>query len=148
TFFSQFSPVDSTGRRFTLVPRGLEQSRISLPREYVSGRIQVAPDKPLDNRRQIDFETINDDITGVKIVRYEPPVVRVHLVNEQDEPVEGAYILIETPAEKHEGNAAAQPKSKAKPIYWDCTDVKDGLYVSRCLVPDQELTFMIAAPGY
>src|SRR5204862_4998412 len=76
-FFMQAQITDK-GKITVLVPHGLEKTRMQITtNEHGALRWRMNKDGKLSSTRDIDLGTVNADVKGIEIVRYETPLVLV-----------------------------------------------------------------------
>ncbi len=136
---------DTEGKIAMPLPHGLQKVRVQLmTNEHGALRFRRGPGKELENRNdEIDFGTLNDDVHGFEIIRYKAPLVLVSVVDESQHPIKGFRV------------SAAYSWGKQRyvledEISSDLTFEKqdDGRYRTSQMLPDEDVTFTVTAPGY
>jgi beta-lactamase regulating signal transducer with metallopeptidase domain/protocatechuate 3,4-dioxygenase beta subunit len=143
-WFAQGRP-DPQGAIALRIPHGLQDVRVQLmTNEHGALRYRRGPDKPLENRQNdIELGTLNDDVEGFQIVRYRAPIVLVKPVDEAGQPVAGVKVTAAYPWGKQRYVLEGEARS-------DLTFERqnDGRFRTSQLLPDEEVAFTAAAPGY
>jgi beta-lactamase regulating signal transducer with metallopeptidase domain/5-hydroxyisourate hydrolase-like protein (transthyretin family) len=99
-FFSAKATRDAkTGEFKLMLPRGLRDARLQfMTNEHTALRVQM-PGKPMVARHHFMYPVMNDDIIGIKVIRYTAPLLVVTVVDENDQPVADADIRLTYPAD-------------------------------------------------
>src|SRR5262249_12546421 len=70
--------ADANGKVTVLAPHGLEYAKLQLStNEHSALRWRKAKGEPLSRAREIDLGTLDNDVKGIEIVRYEAPILLV-----------------------------------------------------------------------
>jgi beta-lactamase regulating signal transducer with metallopeptidase domain/protocatechuate 3,4-dioxygenase beta subunit len=143
-WFGQGRP-DPQGTIALRVPHGLQNVRVQLmTNEHGSLRFRRGPEKPLENREgDLDFGTLNDDVEGLEIIRYQAPIALVKPVDEAGQPVPGAKVTAAYSWGKQQYVLEGEARSDLS-----FEKQKDGRFRSSQLLPDEEVTYTASAEGY
>jgi hypothetical protein len=128
---------DSSGKMTVLAPKGLRDATLVLDADDAV-RYRKAKDAPLINDRTVPLGALDENVQGIIAIRYRSPAVVVKAVA-----ADGALI----------------EDCKPKAVYPRGIDVRtpgdvffkpldDGRWRSERLLPDQEFTLTLEAPGY
>ncbi|MBI3463865.1 MAG: carboxypeptidase regulatory-like domain-containing protein [Planctomycetes bacterium] len=115
--------------------------------EHGALRHRKSKDAPLQNSRQLDLGTLNDDVRGIEIVRYEAPILLVKVTTKDGELLKDAKIS----AAYGEGRGQHAGKfNLADGLQSDVFFEKqeDGRFRSSQLFPDEDVTITAQADGY
>lgn len=144
--FGAEGPIDEQGRIEMVVPKGLTDVEISLRTDPFSVlRYRRGANGPLRAGSRIELDSVDEDMTNLFIVRYEAPIVVVRAVDPAGEPVPNVRPQIVYPQ-------GTVPKMKGEWISGLKGDVafekqEDGAWRTSHLLPDQEFTLSVHAPG-
>jgi beta-lactamase regulating signal transducer with metallopeptidase domain len=127
------------------VPRGLNAHLMVTQSDESGLRIRRGKGQPLENYiTSIDLGTLNDDLEGFEIIRYKAPVVMLKVTDEAGQPIDKLEVTGIYPGRK---NATFMLKTgQQSGVLVERMD--DGRYRTQMLLPDEDVTFEITAPGY
>jgi beta-lactamase regulating signal transducer with metallopeptidase domain/5-hydroxyisourate hydrolase-like protein (transthyretin family) len=83
-FYAEQSSVpQADGKLFVRAPRGLQEANLDLmTNEHSALRWRMAPGEPLRRGRRVDLGTLENDVSGIEIVRYAAPMLLIKPVDE------------------------------------------------------------------
>ncbi len=138
--------ADSSGRTSLLAPKWLRDARLQL---MVGGavRYRKAKDAPLINDQNVPLGTLNEDVRGITAICYRSPTVVVKAVADDGTPVKDFKPKAVYPA----GVVTRDPRGRwltgvEGDVYF--VPQHDGRWHSEGLLPDQEFTLRLEAPGH
>ena len=138
---------DLNGKHSFQAPKGLMQTQIRLECSYDSSlRSRISKDAPLSNGAELG--TLTEDMTEIAIICYKAPIVSVvKAVDENGNVIEGFKAKIEYAAGQalREGEFVRDDKP-AGHVY--IGPERDGRWRTWGLLPDEEFTLTVEAPGY
>jgi protocatechuate 3,4-dioxygenase beta subunit len=147
TFYFTNGTMDKNGHFVIRAPKGLKEAKLDLmTNEHGALRVRMAEDGPLSNQcRDMDLGTLDRDIQGVEVVRYDAPILLVKPVAEDGSLLRDAKVRIEY--------AEGRGPWKGKGRFVEGTDVsyekqEDGCRRTSQLLPDEEFTVTVEAEGY
>jgi hypothetical protein len=146
-FHTQGKP-DANGRIVVQVPHGLEKAQLDLmTNEHGALRHRLSKDQPLQNSRRVELGTLDHDVKGIEIIRYEAPIVIVNVVGEDGRKPKGARITAAYPAGKaqHQGKMIMKGGAESDVSF---EEQEDGRFRSEQLFPDEPATFKAEAEGF
>jgi beta-lactamase regulating signal transducer with metallopeptidase domain len=136
---------DPSGRCVFQTPKGLEDAH--LEPAVSTHRCRVSKDAPLSNRYEVALGTLTHDLPDIAIIRYREPTLLVNAVDESGKRIEGFEGVI-----KYRPDRAPLPGGflyKGKLISDAVFEPQgDGRWCSMGLLPDEEFTLTVQAPGY
>ncbi len=123
-----------------MVPHGMEDAELRfMTNEHSALTIQF-PGEEMSTSQDWRFERIEEDITGIKVIRTVAPILQVEAVDQDGKRIKNAKVIaqykMKPPAENKEGEMMAMRSSSSS--YFE--KQKNGLYQSSSLVPDIEFT--------
>jgi len=130
---------DSSGKMTVLAPKGLRDATLVLDSHMDDAvRYRKAKDAPLINDRTVPLGTLDENVRGIIAIRYRSPAVVVKAVA-----ADGALI-------EHCKLKAVYPRGIDMRNQGDVLfrSLDDGRWRSEYLLPDQEFTLTLEAPGY
>ena len=147
--YSTSGPTDSSGKTIVLVPKGLRDATLGLSASELDVlRWRKAKDAPLSALRTVALGTLDDDVRGITVIRYRAPTIVVKAVAADGTPIRNfkpkavypdGIVTERTPGAQWvtgvEGDVFLVPQP-------------DGRWHSEGLLPDQEFTLTLEAPGY
>jgi hypothetical protein len=144
SWFGQGRP-DANGTIALRVPHGLKSARVQLmTNEHGALRYRMKKDGELHNeQRGIDLGTMNDDVEGFQIVRYVAPVVLLSAVDEDKQPIKDFKVTATYPWGAQEYVLEGELRSDISFEHQN-----DGRYRTSQLLPDEEVTYKVTAPGF
>jgi len=146
-FYFANGTMDTNGHFIVRAPKGLKEAKLDLStNEHSALRVRMAKDGPLSNlTRGIGLSTLDHDIRGIEVVRYEAPILLVKVVAEYGTPVEKAKLDIEY--------GKGRGPREGRGGFVDGRDVhyerqSDGCLRTEQLLPDEEFTVTVSAEGH
>ena len=138
-------PPDSEGKIVGRLPKGLERARLNaITNEHGSLRVRLKKEGPLLNPRDLDLGVIEDDITGLEVIRYIASVVQIKAVDEKGQQITEFKI-----AGVYEGDdELMHPVATGLPTHIFFEKQTDGRYRTSQMLPNKKTTFTIKADGY
>jgi beta-lactamase regulating signal transducer with metallopeptidase domain len=134
----QAEGIPQDGRVELLAPRGLEDARLMLiTNEHSSLRFQKSAKAPLQAGRDLKLGTLAGDLTGIRIIRYVAPILLVKPIDTTGKPLASAQVA---------GHYQDVDDLLREGVGFD--KQTDGRYRSMSLLPDQNVTISVTAPGY
>lgn len=128
-------------------PHGLQETVIQIMtfEENEALRYRRGPGQPLQNfdRRLIPFGTLNADLEGFEVVRYQSPTVLISAVDEANQPIKDFRVTATYPWGKKQYFLEGELRSD---IPFERQD--DGRRRTSGMVPDEDATFTVMAEGY
>lgn len=129
------------------VPHGLERAQIDLmSNEHHVLRWRKKPEDKLSNKRRVDLGTIEEDITGIEVIRYTCPLLIVKAVDE-----DGKQVKNYKPKATYMRDSPKNPNSRfISGVNGDINfdHQQDGRWRSSNMYPDQSFTLTIEKEGY
>ncbi|MGO9109351.1 MAG: hypothetical protein ACLP9L_08970 [Thermoguttaceae bacterium] len=146
-FYQTDGKVNTDGKFVIRAPKGLQAAKLNfVTNEHSSQRVRMKKDDPLSNlTRDIGLGTLDHDIRGIDVVRYEAPILLVKVVAEDGTPVkmakmETAYGKGRSPMEGRGGFVEGGDVNYERQ--------SDGRLRTEQLLPDEEFTVTVSAEGY
>jgi hypothetical protein len=140
--------VDADGKMTLLAPHGLTEARMSLmTNEHGVLRHRMKKDEPLKAGREINLGTLNDDVTGIEIVRYVAPILIVDAKDAEGKQVKDFHVKIAYQA----GVSPKKPgESFINGVQGDVHQEKqeDGRWRTSQMLPDEDVEISVTAKGY
>ncbi len=137
-------PPDSEGKIVGRLPKGLQKARLdAITNEHGSLRVRLKKDGSLLSPRNVELGAIEDDITGVEVIRYHAPVVQVKAVDEKGRQITELKI-----AGVYDGDDELMHPVGGLPTHMFFEKQTDGRYRSSQMLPDTKVTFTAKADGY
>ncbi len=130
----------SKGAFEMMVPHGIKNVNLHFTTNEHSALTVQFDDKPEMPQRIFRFETIDEDISGIKIVRYVAPILQVRVVDEQGDEVKGATVRGMYAVERTATGARVGMISHFE-------QQSSGLYQSSSLAPGFEFDVFAAKDG-
>jgi protocatechuate 3,4-dioxygenase beta subunit len=147
SWFSE-TKADAEGKVSVMVPHGLEQARLQMmSNEHGSLRWRKAKGDALSRGREIDLGTLDKDVKGIEIVRYEAPVLLVKVSAKEGGKPKGSAVTALYPEQKglQEGRFIVKNGLQSDVTF---EEQEDGRFRSSQLLPDEEVTITAHAEGY
>jgi beta-lactamase regulating signal transducer with metallopeptidase domain len=140
--------ADADGKITAVVPHGLEQVQLDLmTNEHGVLRHRIKKEAPLSNSRRVDLGTLNDDVKGIELVRYEAPILIVKVVAKDGGKLENAAVTAMYPEGKGQfPGRLIQRNGRQSDVSFEHQE--DGRFRSMQLLPDEEVTVSGHADGY
>ncbi len=146
SWFSQ-AKVDASGKVTLMAPHGLENARLEMmTNEHGSLRWRKAKGEALSRGREIDLGTLDHDVKGIEIVRYDAPVVLVKVTAKDGGKPKGAAVVAVYPEEKGLKERRVSVSGGPTDVFFE--EQEDGRFRSEQLLPDEEVTVTARAEGY
>jgi protocatechuate 3,4-dioxygenase beta subunit len=147
-FFSQCQ-ITEKGKVTALVPHGLEQVRMQLStNEHSALRWRMSKEGKLNSSHEIDLGTLNKDVSGIEIIRYEAPIALVKVTAKDGAKLKKVGVGIRYTAEKKERNGRFLGPAGLVQSDVFFEDQEDGRFRSSQLLPDDEFEIVAKAEGY
>jgi hypothetical protein len=146
-FFTRSTRPGDDGKLELKLPHGLQEVELDLStNEHSSLRWRKSPDAPLQNGRRVELGTVEEDISGIEIIRYVAPIVLVKAVDEN-----GAAIEDFKPKAEYEKDSPREPGGMfvtgvGGDVYFE--PQRDGRWRSSHVLPDQAMTVTAEKEGY
>jgi beta-lactamase regulating signal transducer with metallopeptidase domain/protocatechuate 3,4-dioxygenase beta subunit len=144
---SQGKP-DASGKIVIQAPHGLENATLDLmTNEHGALRHRLVKGGSLENSRNVKLGTLDHDVKGIEIIRYEAPIVISKVVGEDGQKPKGARVTAVYPPGKaqHQGKMILKGGAHSDVSF---EEQEDGRFRSEQLFPDEEVTFTAEAEGY
>jgi hypothetical protein len=148
-WFSEASVDPKTDKSVVCVPRGLRNVQLSMmSSQYHALRWRKASNEPLSRSRRIMFDTLDHDMKGIEIVRYDSPIVLVKAQTKDNKPVPGLEVSAHY-AEQESGQAEGEMILPGG-VRSDVSFAKqaDGRYRSEQLQSDLEFEVSAESDGF
>ncbi len=139
---------DGNGKIVAKAPKGLKAARLDLvTNEHSSLRWRKSKGEPLSSGRQAELGTVDADIRGIEIIRYEAPIVLVKAVAEDGRAIKNFKVTADYPLPKDKTTGF---KFIVDGLNSDVTFEKqdDGRRRSEQLLPDEEFTLTVHADSF
>jgi hypothetical protein len=148
TFWNGTGRPDANGKIVALVPHGLQQVRMDLmTNEHGVLRHRLSKDVPWNNRRQVELGTLNDDVRGIEIIRYEAPILLVKVAAKEGTPLKEVVVSARYGEGKGQyPGGLILKKGQRSDVSFE--EQSDGRFRSSQLFPDEEVTVTAQAEGY
>ena len=130
----------SKGAFEMMVPHGIKNVRLNFTTNEHSALTVQFDDKPGVPQRNFRFETIEEDIKGIKIVRYVAPILQAKVVDESGDEVQGATVRVTYTVDRTAAGAMYGMTSHFE-------QQSSGLYQSSSLAPGFEFDVFAAKDG-
>jgi beta-lactamase regulating signal transducer with metallopeptidase domain len=140
--------ADENGKITVMAPHGLENAQLSLTtNEHGSLRFRTAKGQPLSRARQINLGTLDKDVKGVEIIRYDAPILLVKVTTKDGSKPKDVAVTALYPEEKglREGRFIVKNGLNSDVTF---EEQEDGRFRSSQLLPDEEVTVTAHAEGY
>jgi len=143
-WFGQGRP-DAQGTIALRVPHGLQKARVQLmTNEHGALRYRLGKGGELKSKqRDIDLGTLNDDIEDFEIVRYRAPVVLISAIGEDKQTIKDFKVTATYPWGEQQYVLEGELRSDISFEHQN-----DGRYRTSQLLPDEEVSFHVTAPGF
>ena len=146
-----YGTIDSRGHFIVRGPKGLKKASLHLSTtEHCSLRVRMAKDQSLGNPfHEIDLATLERDIRGIEVVRYNAPILLVKAVRESGRRSRDSRCISNMRGNRRESHGNRFLRDDGKPA-GDVTFARqhDGYLRSEGLLPDEEFTLTIEAQGH
>jgi protocatechuate 3,4-dioxygenase beta subunit len=139
--------ADADGKVTLLAPHGLENARLQMmTNEHGSLRWRKAKGDPLSRGREIDLGTLDKDVKGIEIIRYDAPILLVKVTAKEGGKPKGAAVAAVYPEEAGGKEKPSSVKGRPTDVFFE--EQEDGRFRSEQLLPDEEVTVTAHAEGY
>jgi hypothetical protein len=147
-FWSARCQPTADGAYRMLAPHGLEDAQIMLmTNEHSALQFRTSKDAPLRHSRNIRLGTLDHDVKGVEIIRYEAPILLINAKTKDGKPVKGfrASVDYTEPDPQRDGKFILKGG-----VHSDVSleEQADGRYRTSQLVPDREVEVTVKADGF
>ncbi len=123
-----------------MVPHGIEDANLRfMTNEHSALTIQF-PGEEMSTIQDRRFERIEEDITGIKVVRTVAPILQVDAVDQDGNRIKDARISVRYEMKPPAPGKTGMMEMMSSSSYFE--KQKNGLYQSSSLVPDVEFTIM------
>jgi hypothetical protein len=146
-FYAEQSSVPrADGKLAVKAPHGLQQVELDLmTNEHSSLRWRMGPDEPLHRGRRVELGTVEDDVSGIEIIRYVAPILLIKPVDEAGNVVADCQPVVTYTKPDVEGDEMD--------VYTTGGHVSfehqgDGRWRSSQLLPDEPLKVSVEKEGY
>lgn len=148
---------DKQGKFVGRAPKGLRVKLSVIDNEHHISRLQVSKDGPLLRGRDAELGVLNGDATDIRIVRYTAPILLVQPVAADTKTAKGLVqslgLLIKPAQVKIKYAPGVKPEGEYIRDGQPVGDVSferqsDGRWRTKQLLPDEEFTLIVSAPGY
>lgn len=140
--------LDAEGRFSMKVPRGLTDVQLDvILNEHAAARHRAGKDAPLLEGRRMMLGTLDHDVKGIEIVRYEAPVIVINAVTKDGKPIDGfkADVKYVGDADRADGISLSGGKKFTEAIQ---DEQNDGRYRTSQLLPDRQVEVSVSAEGF
>jgi hypothetical protein len=136
------------GTYHILAPHGLERTRIELPVGVQSAiQVRTSSDAPLQSPQNVRLGTLDHDVKGIEIIRYEAPILIIKATGTDGRPVKGFKASLwytEGGRERTGGFRLKSGVSSEVNLY----EHPGGGYRTVSLVPEREVKVTVQAEGF
>jgi Carboxypeptidase regulatory-like domain len=131
-----------------LAPHGLTDARIALmTNEHSALQFRISKDASLERGRDIRLGTLDHDVKGIEIVRYEAPVILVGAKAKDGKPIKGFRPSVDYTHGGPDGDGKFVLKNGVRSDV-GMEEQGDGRYRTSQLVPDREVNVTVKADGF
>jgi hypothetical protein len=147
-FWSASCHPTADGAYRQLAPHGLEDAQIMLvTNEHSALQFRTSKDAPLQHSRNIRLGTLDHDVNGIEIVRFEAPIILVNATTKDGKPVKGFKASVDyTEPDPHRDGKFILKGGVNSDVSLE--EQGDGRYRTSQLVPDREVTVSVKADGF
>jgi beta-lactamase regulating signal transducer with metallopeptidase domain/uncharacterized GH25 family protein len=139
--------ADANGKVTLLAPHGLENARLQMmTNEHGALRWRKAKGEALSRAREIELGTLDKDVKGIEIIRYEAPILLVKVTAKDGAKLKGAHVTAVYPEEAGSKERRSSVKGRETDVFFE--EQEDGRFRSSQLLPDDEVTVTASAEGY
>lgn len=149
TSWNGMARPDAQSKFALKVPHGLEQVELDImTNEHASAQHRIGKDGPLIAGRRVKLGTLDHDVKGIEIVRYNAPVIVVNATTKDGQQVKGfkaavEYIVEPGPDLGKQVHVAGGGRTEAIQ-----DEQNDGRYRTSQLLPDREVNVTVTAEGF
>ncbi len=147
-FWSSRCQPTADGAYRIIAPHGLEDAQIMLmTNEHSALQFRTAKDAPLQHGRNIRLGTLDHDVRGIEIVRYEAPIILFSATTKDGRPVKGVKPSVDytEPDPNREGKYILKGGGHSDV---NLEEQAGGKFRTSQLVPDREVNVMVQADGF
>jgi hypothetical protein len=147
-FWFKEATSDANGKVTIRVPHGMEQVRLSLmTNEHGCLRWRKGKAGPLNNSREIDLGTVNDDVKDIEIIRYTAPILLVKVTAKDGTKLKNVHATAAYGSGKgpYRGQLIVGDGLHSDVSF---EEQEDGRFRSSQLFPDEEVTVTAHVKGY
>jgi beta-lactamase regulating signal transducer with metallopeptidase domain/uncharacterized GH25 family protein len=138
----------SDGLYRILAPHGLGDAQIMLmTNEHSALQFRMSKVAALEHSRQIRLGTLDHDVKGIEIVRYEAPIILVSAATKDGKPVKGFMPSVNYTRSDRNGDGKFVMKGGGQSDV-GLEEQGDGRYRTSQLVPDREVIVTAQADGF
>ncbi|MGC8644286.1 MAG: carboxypeptidase regulatory-like domain-containing protein, partial [Isosphaeraceae bacterium] len=148
-WFAQTRP-DIQGKFSLKVPHGLEEVQLDIStNEHASTRHRMSKGGPLIEGRTVKLGTLDHDVKGIEIIRYEAPIIVINATSKKDgKQIKGFKPTVEytkpgTESDKRIHVVGGEPKKQAIQ-----DEQYDGRFRTSQMLPDSEANVTVSADGF
>ena len=128
--------VGSDGRYEVLVPLGMKQAGIMfMSQEKISVRFRRSADAPLQAGPELHLGTLTGDMTDIRLIRYNSPVLLINARDRSGKPIAGAEV-------------SGRYDDESLHLSPDFEKQNDDRFRSSSLLPDEKFTVTVTADDY
>jgi beta-lactamase regulating signal transducer with metallopeptidase domain/protocatechuate 3,4-dioxygenase beta subunit len=140
--------MDAAGKMVLLAPHGLTEARLGLTtNEHGALRYRLKPGAPLAAAREIQLGTLSDDVKGIEIVRYVAPILLADATDKQGKQIKGFQAKVVYSADVQKKQSGEHFVNGVQgDVFMEKQE--DGRWRTSQLLPDEEFTVTLSAPGY
>jgi uncharacterized GH25 family protein len=147
-FWSTNPHPSADGQYLILAPHGLEDAMMSLTtNEHSCLQYRLSKDSPLSLSRTIRLGTLDHDVKGIEIIRYEAPIILIKATTTGGRTVEGVRISVDyTGRDKNPDGKYILKGGTRSDVSLE--EMGEGRFRTSQLAPDREVTVTAKADGY
>ncbi len=144
SFYTRFDP-DKDGKIVGKLPHGLTDVRMNaITNEHGAVQVRLKKDGPLHSGSELKLGTIEDDITGIEIIRYRAPIVQLKPVDENGDIVTDCKVA---------GIYSDGRDETMQPVGGMATNIlfehqEDGRHRTSQMIPNRKVIFTATAEGF
>lgn len=146
-FYAEQSSVPrDDGKLQVNAPHGLQETQLDvITNEHSALRWRTGPDASLRRGRRIDLGSVEDDVSGIEIIRYEAPILLVKPIDENGQVVEECQPVITYVRPAEEGEEMTNFTVGGHVSF---EHQQDGRWRTSQLLPDEPITVTVNKEGY
>jgi len=147
-FWSASCQPTADGGYRIFAPHGLEGAHINLiTNEHTALQFRTSKDGPLQHSRDIQLGTLDHDVKGIEIVRYEAPIILINATTKDGKPVKAFKASVDyTEPDPHRDGKYILKGGAHSDV--NLEEQGGGRYRTSQLVPDREVTVTVKADGF
>ena len=148
-FWHAMTEPDAQGKFSLKVPHGLEQCELDIStNEHASARHRIGKDGSLTAGRRVKLDTLDHDVRGIEIVRYDAPIILINATTKDGKQIKGfkataKYTQFDAAGETQVHLAGGPDTPEAIK-----DEQGDGRYRTTSLLPDREVEVTATAEGF